>query len=99
MDRKRLEKALEAEFGGTEAERRAVARAARDLADSGKPSHDRGHALTVPGVIDHLGDAPDGSSLVERWNWWLGALDAAYGGYDYFTVRFVEGDEEAGLRR
>jgi len=53
----------------------------------------------VPGVIDHLGDAPDGSSLVERWNWWLGALDAAYGDYDYFTVRFVEGDEEAGLRR
>jgi len=43
-------------------------------------------------VIDHLGDAPDGSSLVERWNWWLGALDAAYGDYyDYFTVRFVEG--------
>jgi len=38
MDRQRLEKALAAEFGGTEAERRAVARAARDLADSGQPS-------------------------------------------------------------
>ncbi len=99
MDRERLETALEEEFGGTAAERQAVARAARDLADSGRPSRDRGHGLTVPGVIEHLGDAPDDSSLVERWNWWLGALDAAYGGYDYFTVRFVEGDEEAGLRR
>ncbi|WP_418286121.1 hypothetical protein [Halorubrum sp. DTA46] len=99
MDRERLESALEREFGGTAAERRAVARAASDLADSGCPSRDRGHALTVPGVITHLGDAPAGSSLVERWNWWLGALDVAYGGYDYFTVRFVEGDEEAGLRR
>ncbi|WP_435093125.1 hypothetical protein [Halorubrum sp. N11] len=99
MEQQRLENALESEFGGTEAGRRAVARAARDLADSGRPSRDRGHALTVPGVIDHLGDAPDGSSIAERWNWWLGALDAAYGGYDYFTVRFIEGDEEAGLRR
>ncbi|GAB7008645.1 hypothetical protein [Halorubrum trueperi] len=99
MDRQRLEAALDEAFGGTAAERRAVARAARDLADSGQPSRDRGHGLTVPGVIEHLSDAPDGSSVVERWNWWLGALDAAYGGYDYFTVRFVEGDEEAGLRR
>ncbi|MFC7325617.1 hypothetical protein ACFQMF_13630 [Halorubrum rutilum] len=99
MDRTRLENALAEAFGGTEAERRAVARAACDLADSGRPSEDRGHALTVPGVVDHLDDAPDGSSLVERWNWWLGALEAAYGGYDYFTVRFVEDDEEAGLRR
>jgi hypothetical protein len=99
MDSKRLENALAEAFGGTEAEQRAVARAAGDLADSGRPSEDRGHALTVPGVINHLGDAPDGSSVVERWNWWLGALDAAYGGYDYFMVRFVEGDEEAGLRR
>ena len=99
MERKRLESALAEAFDGTAAERRAVSRAACDLADSGRPSEDRGHALTVPGVVDHLDDAPDGSSLVERWNWWLGALDAAYGGYDYFTVRFVEGDEEAGLRR
>ena len=99
MDRKRLERTLAEEFGGTAAERRVVARAASDLADSGKPSTDRGHALSVPGVVRHLSDAPDGSSLVERWNWWMGALEAAYGGYDYFTVRFVEDDEEAGLRR
>jgi len=50
MDSKRLENALAEAFGGTEAERRAVARAAGDLADSGRPSEDRGHALTVPGV-------------------------------------------------
>jgi hypothetical protein len=99
MDRQRLERALEGEFGGTEAERRAVSRAARDLADSGRPSTDRGHGLTVPGVIGHLEDAPDDSSLVDRWNWWMGALDAAYGGYDYFTVRFVEDDEATDLRR
>ncbi|GAA0717347.1 hypothetical protein J2744_000596 [Halorubrum trapanicum] len=99
MDRQRLERALDDEFGGTESERRAVSRAARDLVDSGRPSEDRGQGLTVTGVIGHLEDAPDGSSLVERWNWWMGALDAAYGGYDYFTVRFVEDDEATGLRR
>lgn len=99
MDRQRLERALEDEFGGTEAERRAVSRSVRDLVDSGRPSADRDHGLTVTEVIGHLADAPDGSSLVERWNWWMGALDAAYGGYDYFTVRFVEDDEATGLRR
>ncbi|MES3162193.1 MAG: hypothetical protein PPP55_11600 [Halorubrum sp.] len=99
MDRQRLERALADEFGGTDAQRRAVARAARDLADSGQPSEDRGHGLTVPAVIRHLSDAPDGSSIVERWNWWMGALETAYGGYDYFTVRFVADDEEAGLHR
>ena len=99
MDRQRLERALADEFGGTDAQRRAVARAASDLADSGKPSRDRGHGLTAPAVVRHLSDAPDGSSLVDRWNWWMGALEAAYGGYDYFTVRFVADDEEAGLRR
>lgn len=99
MDTERLEHALEGEFGGTESERRAVARAARDLDDSERPAEDRGHALAVSGVVRHLSDAPDDASVVERWNWWMGALDAAYGGYDYFTVRFVEGDEAAGLRR
>lgn len=98
MDRQRLEKALAAEFGGTEAERRAVARAARDLADSGSPPE--------------IGDTPSqcrgdrsprrraGRFLTGRaLELVVGALDAAYGDYDYFTVRFVEGDEEAGLRR
>ena len=99
MDRQRLERALESEFGGTEAERRAVSRAARDLVDSERPSDDRGHGLTVSGAVKHMGDAPDDSSLVERWNWWMGALDTAYGGYEYFTVRFVEDDGATGLHR
>ncbi len=98
MDPERLADALDAEFDGTAAERRAIVRAARDLTDVHKPTRDRGHALTPAEVVRHLSDAPDGSSLVERWNWWMGALDAAYGGYDYFRVRFVE-DDEAGLRR
>ncbi|WP_418282127.1 hypothetical protein [Halorubrum sp. DTA98] len=99
MDPKRLDDALSEEFGGTRADRRAVVRAARDLVDAEKPARDRGHALTVDDVVRHLSDAPDGSTIVERWNWWMGALDAAYGGYDYFTVRFVAGDEGADLRR
>ncbi|QHS17848.1 hypothetical protein [Halopenitus persicus] len=94
MDARRLETALAEEFGGSAAERRVVARQARDLSDSGKPKRDRGHALTVPDVLRHLSDAPEGSSLVERWNWWLGALETAYGGYDRFTVRVVADDDE-----
>ena len=94
MDRKRLESALAEAFDGTAAERRAVSRAACDLDDSGRPSEDRGHALTVSSVVDHLDDAPDGSSLVERWNWWLGALDAAYGDYREFEVRAIPSEGE-----
>ncbi|SEH61503.1 hypothetical protein SAMN05192561_11312 [Halopenitus malekzadehii] len=94
MDASRLETALAEEFGGSAAERRVVARQARDLSDSGKPKRDRGHALTVPDVLRHLSDAPEGWSLVERWNWWLGALETAYGGYNGFTVRVVADDDE-----
>jgi hypothetical protein len=99
MNSRRLERELDAAFGGTDAERRAVARAARDLVDAGRLERDRGHALTVPDVIRNLEDAPAGSDLVDRWNWWMGALGVAYGGYDRFAVRFVDGDEPAGLRR
>ncbi|GAB7090676.1 hypothetical protein JCM18237_09470 [Halorubrum luteum] len=99
MDPDRLDTALAEAFGGTEAERRAVVRAARDLVDAEKPASDRGHALTVDDVVRNLSDAPDGSSVADRWNWWMGALEAAYGGYDYFTIRFTANDEEAGLRR
>ncbi|TKX77381.1 hypothetical protein EXE53_26885 [Halorubrum sp. SD626R] len=98
MDRRRLERELADAFGGTPEARRAVARAATDLADSGQPSRDRGHALTVPGVVANLEDAPDGLSVVDRWNWWIGALDVAYGGYDYFAVRVVA-DDDGGNRR
>lgn len=85
LDRDALTAALE-RFGGSPAERRVVARQARDLADSGRPARDRGRQLTVTAVTEQLADAPDGGPA-ERWNWWLGALETAYGGYEPFQVR------------
>jgi hypothetical protein len=73
-------------FGGDEAERRAVARNARDLADSGRYVEDAGIELTPEHVVVQLADAPDGSPA-ERWNWWLGSLEVAYGGYAEFQIR------------
>lgn len=92
MDPRRLRRELEAAFEATPAEYRVVVRQARDLAASGKPEADRGAALTPAAVVGNLRDAPDGCSLPERWNWWLGALEAAYGGYRRFQVRAVPGD-------
>ena len=73
-------------FGGDEAERRAVARHARDLADSGRYAADAGVELTPEHVVVQLTDAPEGSPA-DRWNWWLGALEVAHGGYAEFRVR------------
>jgi predicted transcriptional regulator len=89
MDVAELEAALESAFGGTAAERRVVARQARDLADSGKHDADRGRSLTVEEVIENLEDAPEGTELPSRWNWWLGSLEVAYGGYREFQVERV----------
>ena len=97
VDYERLDEQLEAEFDADEPERRVVTRQARDLVDSGQAARDRGNALTVDALIDHLNDAPQGSTLPERWNWWMGALDVAYGGYEQFTVRFL--DDETGINR
>lgn len=86
---------LKREFGGREPERRVVARQARDLADSGKPARDRGDPFTVEEVVRQMRDAPDGSTVAERWNWWLGALEAAYGGYrDFQVTRIPTGDRD-----
>lgn len=85
-----LDAALETAFGGTDAERRVVVREARDLADSGKLEADRGHPMTVAEVVENVADAPADSTLPERWNWWLGALEVAYGGYREFQVQAVE---------
>jgi hypothetical protein len=90
VDSRELTAALKRELGGTKAARRTVARQARDLADSGVIEADRGHELTVEDVIENMADAPDDHDLVERWNWWLGSLETAYGGYERFTVRFVD---------
>lgn len=86
MDTNRLER----EFGGSDAELRPVARQARDLIESGRLAADRGHELTVDELVDHLHDAPAGSDLIDRWNWWMGALEIAYGGYEQFSVRVRE---------
>ena len=87
MDRDELERELAGRFGGDEQTRRAISRQARDLADSGRIEADFEYELTVDVVLDHLADAPDGHSLVERWNWWVGSLDLSEGGYQRFHVR------------
>ena len=89
VDTTRLKHTLKEEFGGTDAELRVVIRQVRDLVDSGQAVSDRGQELTVDELVSHLQDAPDESDLIERWNWWMGALDVAYGGYERFSVRFV----------
>ena len=73
-------------FGGDDAECRAVARHARDLADSGRYADDTGIELTPEHIVVQLADAPDGDPA-DRWNWWLGSLEYAYGGYAEFQVR------------
>lgn len=85
LDPEALADAL-ARFGGSEAERRTVARQAADLAASGKHAQDRSHPLTEEVVVEELVDAREGSPA-ERWNWWMGALEVAYGGYEPFQVR------------
>jgi hypothetical protein len=88
LRRERLDRALDRAFESSDGERRAVVRAAGDLADSGRLAADRGTPLTVETVVTELDEAPDGSSLVERWNWWVGALAVAYGdAYAQFGVR------------
>jgi hypothetical protein len=85
MDREELEARLAEEFG--EVGLRAVSRQAQDLADSGRVAEDLGFELTVDAVVSNLADAPEGHTLAERWNWWLGALDLSHGGYLRFRVR------------
>lgn len=91
MDEAELAARLREAFPGSDAEVRVVVRQASDLAASDKPLTDRGHALTAAEVVDELADAPDGS-VADRWNWWIGALEVAYGGYRPFRVdRWEEG--------
>ncbi|MCU4926170.1 hypothetical protein OB905_09270 [Halobacteria archaeon AArc-dxtr1] len=86
LDPDQLEERLRAEFGGSRGASRVVARQARTLADAGRYERDTGVELTSAIVIEELADAPDGAPP-ERWNWWLGALEIAYGGYEEFSVR------------
>ena len=94
MDATHLDDALREAFDSAAADRRVVIRQATDLAAIGKAEADRGVALSVDDIIDNLQDAHDGTDLVDRWNWWLGALDLAYGGYQQFTVQARADDPE-----
>ncbi|WP_372913066.1 hypothetical protein [Salinigranum sp.] len=89
MNESELDRALRETFTGSDAERRVVVRQAMDLADSGQAAQDRGAPLTVEEVVENLQDAPD-ERVANRWNWWMGALEVAYGGYEAFQVRRYE---------
>ena len=79
---RRLAEEFETDAGAA----RVVARQARDLADSGRFETDMGRELTVSVAVENLRDAPDELGLPEKWNWWMGALELAYGEYDRFRV-------------
>lgn len=93
MDADDLADRLIERFPGDRSEASVVSRQARDLAASGTHREDRGHPLTIDEVLAELEDAPEGS-IAERWNWWLGALEAAYGGYRRFQVERWPSDTE-----
>lgn len=95
MDPDELDAALADAFEGSPGERRAVVRQATDLHDAGRYREDASdddhpgdadYALTVETIVEHLADAPRGS-VADRWNWWVAALEVAYGGYSEFEVR------------
>jgi hypothetical protein len=85
MDASALRRSLAARTDPPHQELRVVVRQATDLADSGRYLRDTGSELTVSLVLEHLGDAPTGP-LVGQWNWWIGSLEAAYGGYDVHAI-------------
>ncbi|WP_135667418.1 hypothetical protein [Halorhabdus rudnickae] len=87
MDRDRLETRLVERFDAVPRAARVVARQATDLDDAGRYERDFDAPLTVEIVVANLADAPDEWDLVERWNWWLGALELSHGGYSQFGVR------------
>lgn len=103
MDAEELERTFAERFAAGEGERRAVVRHARDLAASGSYERDVGVALTAAAIVGNLADAPD-DGLANRWNWWIGSLEFAYGGYAEFQVRRFrldpgrENDESTGNR-
>lgn len=90
MERDRLEAALAREFDADIGHCRVVARQATDLADSGQLERDLDVEPTVETIVSNLNDAPDGSSLRERWNWWLGSIAVTHDGYRRFSVRLLE---------
>ena len=86
IDPGKLEVRLRDEFGGTMGQSRVVVRQAVDLADSGQYEDDVGAPLTNEIVLEELADAPEGPPT-DRWNWWIGSLELAYGGYGQFGIQ------------
>jgi hypothetical protein len=95
-----FEEALAASFDAAAGERRVVARMAADLAVTGRYREVAEHDLTPEVVAENLRDAPD-DGLASKWNWWLGALELAFGrrdptgGFAEFQVRRYETDAGA----
>ncbi|WP_252699640.1 hypothetical protein [Natronosalvus vescus] len=86
LDPGSLEIRLRRKFGGTRGQSRVVVRQAVDLDDSGRYEADVGAELTNDVVLEELSDAPNGTPA-ERWNWWVGSLEIAYGGYGQFSIQ------------
>jgi len=86
VNRARLEAQLRNAFAPAPGALRVVVRQVMDLTESGQYAKDTGSELTVSELVEHLADAPD-EQLVDRWNWWLGSLELAYGNYAVFEVR------------
>jgi hypothetical protein len=87
VDRDALDRSLAAAFDGEPAERRVVVRQVMDLVDAERwaETHD-GTPLTVDRIVAELEQAPDDDGLADRWNWWMGSLELAHGGFDRFGV-------------
>ncbi|ELY94536.1 hypothetical protein [Natrialba taiwanensis] len=86
LDPDQLENRLHDEFSATESQVRVVVRQAIDLAEAGQYEADVGTAVTAAVVVAELGDAPSGT-VPERWNWWIGSLELAFGGYERFGIQ------------
>ncbi|THE65303.1 hypothetical protein D8Y22_08915 [Salinadaptatus halalkaliphilus] len=86
IDPERLEDRLHEEFDGSRGEARVVVRQAVDLADSSQYEAHVGAPLTTDVILEELADAPSGTPA-DRWNWWIGSLELAYGEYERFGIR------------
>lgn len=93
MHRDALDDALTEAYEAAPAERRVVVRQAIDLADSGRwaATHD-GTALSIDRIAHELDQAPEGEGLADRWNWWIGSLEVAFGGFGRFAIERWEAE-------
>lgn len=87
MNRELLDIRLRKAFDPGPDERRVVVRQAGDLHDSGRYAETHDRELSAETVVANLRDAPEEYGLIERWNWWIGALDLAHEEYEQFLIR------------